>query len=202
MKIKICGLRREQDINYVNELKPDYVGFVFANSKRQISPHKAKKLIEQLDTSIKKVGVFVNEDKEYIKYIAESCNLDILQFHGDEKPKDLRGFNQEIWKSFSIKDKSSFKQLEDYKVDGYLLDTFLDGKRGGTGKVFDWTLIPHSYRDKFIILAGGLNFENIDMAIEKVKPKVVDINSGIEINGYKDFTEMKKIIEKARGQNG
>ncbi len=198
MKIKICGLRREEDINYVNELKPDYVGFIFAKSKRQITPYKAKKLIEQLDKSIKKVGIFVNEDKENVKQIAKDCNLDVLQFHGDEQPDDIIGFEQEIWKSFNIKDENSFKHMENYNVDGYLLDTFVEGQRGGTGKAFNWDLISHSNKERFIILAGGLNFENIDVAIKKVKPQVVDVNSGIEVDGCKDFNKMKTIIEKVR----
>ncbi|MCK9267479.1 MAG: phosphoribosylanthranilate isomerase [Alkaliphilus sp.] len=202
MEIKICGLRREEDIDYVNKLKPDYVGFVFAKSKRQVTPYKAKKLIEELDKSIKKVGVFVNQNKEHIKQIAKICNLDVLQFHGDEKPGDIVGFEQKVWKSFSIKDKSSFKYMKYYDVNGYLLDTFIEGKKGGTGKVFDWDLISCLNKDGFIILAGGLNSENIDVAIKKVRPQVVDISSGVEVDGHKDFNKMKRIIEKARDKKG
>lgn len=198
MKIKICGIRRKEDIAYVNELKPDYVGFIFAKSTRQVRPHEAKELIDLLDKSIKKVGVFVNEDKESIKQIARDCSLDVLQLHGDEKPEFIIDFKEEIWKSFSIKDEESLKNIDCYKVEGYLLDTFIDGKRGGTGENFNWDLVPHLHKERFIILAGGLNIQNINRAIERVRPHVVDINSGIEIDGYKDFNKMKAIIERVR----
>ena len=198
MEIKICGLRREEDIDYVNKLEPDYVGFIFAKSKRQVTPYRAKKLIGELDKGIKRVGVFVNQNKEHIKQIAKICNLDVLQFHGDEKPGDIMGFEQKVWKSFSIKDESSFKHMEYYDVNGYLLDTFVEGKKGGTGKAFNWDLIYCLNKERFIILAGGLNFENIDVAIKKVRPQVVDISSGVEVGGCKDFNKMKRIIEKVR----
>lgn len=198
MKIKICGLRREEDIVCVNKLKPDYVGFIFAKSKRQVTVSEAKKLVGNLDKDIKKVGVFVNSDIKIVKNISEICSLDILQFHGDETSEYINKFQQETWKSFNIKDKNSLDELNNYKVDGYLLDSFVHGERGGTGKAFDWELINLSKREKFIILAGGLCFENISLGIEKISPNVVDINSGVEINGYKDFNKMKKIIKKVR----
>lgn len=198
MKVKICGLRREEDINYVNELKPDYVGFVFAKSKRQVTPYQGKKLIEKLDKSIKRVGVFVNSPMEEVKKIANICDLDILQFHGEESPGTLKEFQQQVWKAFRIKDDNSFKKLDNYSVEGYLLDTFVEGEEGGTGRIFDWQLIPPIQKKKFFILAGGLTVENIERAIKQVKPKVVDVSSGVEVNGYKDFNKMKKFIEKVR----
>lgn len=207
MKIKMCGLQRKEDIDYVNKLKPDYVGFIFAQSKRQVSPHRAKQLIEKLDKKIRKVGVFVNESKENVRRIAKDCKLDILQFHGYENPEFIMDFKKitfekEVWKSFSIKDKNSLKYMNDYKVDGYLLDTFVEGQRGGSGVAFNWDLVSHLSKEKFIILAGGLNIENIDKAIKKVKPQVLDISSGLEVNGYKDFNKMKAIMEKVRVKDG
>lgn len=198
MKIKICGLRRVEDINYVNELKPDYVGFVFAKSRRQITPYQGKKLIEKLDKRIKKVGVFVNSPIEEVKEIAHICGLDILQFHGDENPETLKGFQQEVWKSFRIKDHNSFKELDNYSVDGYLLDTFAKEEHGGTGKIFDWQLIPPEHKKKFMILAGGLTVENIRRAINEAEPKIVDVSSGVEVNGYKDFNKIKRFLKKVR----
>lgn len=198
MKIKICGLRRKEDIGYVNKLKPDYVGFIFAPSKRQVSLYRARDLIRGLDQGIKKVGVFVNESRERVEEIGEACRLDILQFHGEEGVDLVTGFKRDVWKAFSIKDENSLKDIGSYRVDGYLLDSFYEGKRGGTGKTFNWDLVAHLHREKFIILAGGLNLDNIGRAIARVRPQVVDLNSGVETGGYKDFNKMKTIIEKLR----
>lgn len=197
-RIKICGLTREEDIDHVNELKPDYVGFVFATSKRQVTPKEAIKLIEKLDKGIKKVGVFVNPSMEEARRIAEACDLDVLQFHGEEKPEDIIGFPQETWKSFRIKDQESFRELEAYSVGGYLLDTYVKGQQGGTGKAFDWNIDSNINKNKMIILAGGLSPENVEEAVRKMKPHVVDVSSGVETDGYKDFEKIKKFIEKVR----
>jgi len=198
MRIKICGLRREEDIDYVNKLKPDYVGFIFAKSKRQVSVQQGMELAKKVARGIKKVGVFVNSPTKEVKEIARICELDVLQFHGEEEPDSIQNYHQDVWKAFRIKDENSFKRLDEYSVKGYLLDTFMDGEIGGTGRTFDWSLIPDVHKEKFIILAGGLVLENIISAIDMVHPHVVDINSGVEINGYKDFNKMKEIIEKVR----
>lgn len=195
--IKICGLRREEDINYSNLLKPDYVGFVFAKSKRQVDKYKAKELIKKLDKDIKKVGVFLNEDKNKVCEIVKYCNLDIIQLHGDESPYYCRDFNFRIWKAIRVKGVESFKEIEKYDVDGFLFDTYTEGNYGGTGKYFDWRIIP-SRNDKYIVLAGGLNIENIEEAVKISHPNVVDVSSGVEIDGYKDFEKMKKFILKVR----
>lgn len=197
-RVKICGLTREEDIAYANALKPDYVGFVFAPSKRQIAVEEAIKLIEKLDKNIKKVGVFVNAPMEEVRRIAAVCKLDVLQFHGEEKPQEITDFPQEVWKSFRIKDRESYQQLEAYTVGGYLLDTYVKGQQGGTGKAFDWNIDSDICRNKFIILAGGLSSENIEEALEKMNPQVVDVSSGVETDGYKDFEKIKKFIEKVR----
>ncbi|QEK11761.1 phosphoribosylanthranilate isomerase [Crassaminicella thermophila] len=197
--VKICGLKREEDIIYVNKLKPDYVGFVFAKSSRQIDKYRAKKLIMGLDKGIKKVGVFSNHSIGKVKEIAEFCNLDILQFHGDEDPIYCNSFENTVWKAFRIKDGNILKKLEEYDVDGFLLDTFARGTYGGTGKSFDWKIVSNASENKFIILAGGLTSENVEDAIEIVKPQVVDVSSGVEVCGVKDFEKIKKFIKKVRG---
>jgi phosphoribosylanthranilate isomerase len=135
-KVKICGLKREEDILYVNKLKPDYVGFVFAESIRKVDKYRAKELTGGLDRSIKKVGVFLNESMEKVNEIADYCGLDVLQFHGDENPKYCNSFQHEIWKAFRIKDIHSLNEFERYNVDGFLLDTYIKGEYGGTGKTF------------------------------------------------------------------
>lgn len=197
-KVKICGLKSKQDIRYANQLKPYYVGFVFVESSREIDQYKAKELMNDLDKSIKKVGVFLNTPISEVKEIAHYCDLDILQFHGDEDPLYCQSFDQEVWKGFRIKDKDSLKQLVEYPVDGFLLDTFVKGQYGGTGKVFKWDMVTDISQDKFVILAGGLTSENVKQAIETAHPKVVDVSSGVEINGVKDYEKMKKLIENVR----
>ncbi len=197
-KVKICGLRRREDILYVNELKPDYVGFVFAKSKRQIDKYRTKELIDGLDKSIKTVGVFLNNTADAVKEISKFCNLDIIQFHGDESPEYCGLFNREVWKAFRVKDEDSLKALDKYKTYGYLLDTYVKGAYGGTGEIFNWNLASKTRAERFIILAGGLNYGNVDEAINLVKPSVVDVSSGVEIDGYKDFNRMKKFIERVR----
>lgn len=202
IKVKICGLTREEDITYVNQLKPDYVGFVFAKSKRQVSPVIVQRLKDKLDQSIKTVGVFVNTPIYEVKRVAEVCGLDIVQLHGEEKNEDIQSIPQEVWKSFRIKNIDSFQELDAYNVEGFLLDTYVEGEYGGTGKPFDWVEIPIVHREKFIILAGGLTSENVIHGIKKISPAVMDISSGVETNGYKDFDKMKQFIERVRGYDG
>ncbi|TCO73803.1 phosphoribosylanthranilate isomerase [Marinisporobacter balticus] len=200
-KIKICGLKREEDILYANALKPDYVGFVFAKSTRQIDMDTAKELISKLDKSIKTVGVFLNHSVYEVNKIEKFCNLDILQFHGEEPPEFCHSYEKEVWKAFRIKDENSLKALEAYKIDGCLLDTFVKGAHGGTGKIFNWEMIANISKNKFIILAGGLTPDNVEDAIKIVKPQIVDVSSGVEVEGTKNFEKMKKLIEKVRGCN-
>lgn len=198
-KVKICGLKREEDILYVNKLKPDYVGFVFAESTRKVDKLRAKELIKGLDRGIKKVGVFLNESMEQVNEIADYCGLDVLQFHGDEEPKYCNSFQYEIWKAFRIKDIHSLNEVKRYNVDGFLLDTFIKGQYGGTGKTFHWEMVSNISKSKNIILAGGLTPENVTTAINIIHPMVVDVSGGVEIEGHKDFHKMKNFIESVRG---
>lgn len=196
--IKICGLKRDEDIEYVNRLKPEYVGFVFAKSKRQIDSYMARKLIDGLNKDIKKVGVFSNNSIKEVKEIQRVCNLDVLQFHGDEDPSYCNYFGREVWKSFLIKDEKSLEVLDRYTIDKYLLDTWIEGKSGGTGKQFNWELAADISKNKNIVLAGGLFPGNVKKAIKIVKPALVDVSSGVETDGVKDFEKIKDFIEKIR----
>ncbi|QSZ28218.1 phosphoribosylanthranilate isomerase [Aceticella autotrophica] len=199
VKIKICGIRRIEDIEYLNILKPDYAGFVFAKSKRQVNIETAKALIEKLDKKIKTVGVFVNEDRNDVLNKANRLNLDVLQFHGDETPEytdNFKGFI--VWKAIRVKDIRDLELIKQYSVDGILLDSKIEGSFGGTGIPFDWNILNNVRMDKQLILAGGLNSDNILKAIEIVKPDIVDISSSVETEGYKDYKKMKEFIEKVR----
>lgn len=204
-QIKICGLKRMEDVDYVNELLPDYIGFVFAKSRRQVDLKLAKTLSEKLDPKIKKVGVFVNEDIDKVKAIKNGVSLDILQFHGDEDRKYLSNFKDFIvWKSKAI-DISLEKipnkliaDLNEYNIDAVVLDSSVRGKVGGTGKSFNWELAAEINLTSKLILAGGLSIDNVCEAISIVKPYAVDISSGVETDGAKDFNKIKKFIEKVR----
>lgn len=200
VKVKICGLRRKEDIEYANELKPDYVGFVFAKSKRQIEVEQALDLISLLDKEIKTVGVFVNEPVENALKIAQTLNLDVLQFHGDETQDYIDNFkNFTVWKAIRIKDKEDLEKTKEFKVNSFVFDTLTKNEYGGTGKTFNWEVLKGFELNVPIILAGGLNENNVEEAIKIVDPYAVDVSSGVETEGYKDFKKMKSFIEKVRG---
>lgn len=215
-KVKICGLTRKEDIEYVNELLPDYVGFVFAKSKRQVPLDRAKELINLLNKNIQTVGVFQDEDIEKVKNTAEYLKLDIIQLHGNEDGdyvKKLYPFK--VWKSLGIdaadsldnndllQNRVNFHQenldkLSLYEIEALLVDSSVKGAKGGTGISFNWDILNDLVLNKKFILAGGLNCENIQKAIEKVKPYAVDVSSGVEENGIKNYDKMKNFIEKVR----
>lgn len=199
MEIKICGLTRLEDIEFVNDLKPDYVGFVFATSKRRIDKEKCKELTKLLNKDIKKIGVFVNSPVNEVNEIAKYCDLDICQLHGEESPKQCADIIRDVWKAFRIKGKESLDNILDYNVSGYLLDAYHENIYGGTGKTFQWDLITEINKDKKIILAGGITPENVQKALEITNVQIIDVSSGVESNGIKDYEKMKKLIERVRG---
>jgi len=205
-KIKICGIKRSEDVQYVNKYLPDYIGFVFAESKRKVSMEQAVKLRNELDPRIKAVGVFVNEDMDKVAETALKCRLDCIQLHGDENGQyveDLRDLLKsqsdiEIWKAIRIKDEKSLFILDEYEVDTFVLDTFVEGTYGGAGKVFDWKLAKLAKSFGKIIVAGGLSSDNVSDAIELVLPYGVDVSSNVETDGVKDEEKIRCFIEKVR----
>lgn len=206
-KIKICGLTRKEDIEYVNKLCPDYIGFVFAKGRRMVTVERAKELMDLLNKKIETVGVFVNEDIEKIKYTAQYLKLNIIQLHGTEDEQymeRLKAFR--IWKAVGISTDSNsnnenvlpgIQTISPY-TEGILLDSITKGIQGGTGISFNWNIIKKIHIDKPIILAGGLNPENVLKAVEEVKPYAVDVSSGVEVDGVKDFNKINKFIKKVR----
>jgi phosphoribosylanthranilate isomerase len=199
-KIKVCGLTREVDIEYVNELKPDYIGFVFAKSKRKISADDALPLRENLNEDIKVVGVFVNESIEEVKEIAKKVRLDVLQFHGEEDLDYMSNFKDyEVWKALSVNCEEDLIGMDKFKDVRILLDSKVEGMLGGTGKAFDWNILKKYNFNNKIILAGGLNTENIESTRNFVHSYAVDVSSGVETDGVKDYNKIKKFIEKVRG---
>lgn len=199
VEIKICGLQRVKDIEIINTLDVQYVGFVFAPSKRKVTVEKVKTLRSLLNSNIKAVGVFVNESIDTVNSIATSCKLDIVQLHGEETPLFCSQVIVPVWKALSISSRSDIRMHRTYpNAAGILLDTFAWGEKGGTGKTFNWSLAKGISKEKFTILAGGLTSDNVHMAIQALKPHIVDVSSGVEVEGCKDKNKIQQFIRRVR----
>lgn len=186
VKIKICGLRREKDIEFINELKPDYAGFILTDGfRRSITISQAKRLKALLDENINAVGVFVNDDIEKINTLIRDKVIDIVQLHGTETPEYCEKINAPVIKYFNP---DSFDKTEKYETDFFLFDSGT-----GSGKVFEWDKIPET--EKPFFLAGGINKENIKKAITDIRPYCIDLSSAVETNGVKDYNKIKEIME-------
>ena len=198
-KIKICGLKRKEDIEYVNELKPDYIGFVFANSKRKVDKDTAKELKKLLDNDIMSVGVFVDEDIDFVAELVKDKVIDVIQLHGREDENYISTLkaklddDTQIIKAVKVKSIEDIMNAKKFDVDYLLLDTYAENVAGGSGKEFDKTLIPEDMGDYF--LAGGLNENNLEKTIATYHPFAVDLSSGVETDGVKDRDKIKRVIE-------
>ncbi len=196
-KIKFCGLTRECDILAANELLPDYIGFVFAKkSRRYVSPDRAEKLKAGLDPHIQAVGVFVNESPETIADLLQSGIIDIAQLHGQEDDAYINRLqsltNHPLIQAFRINHKEDVTRAIESSAD-YIL---LDSGEGGTGTVFDWSLLKEINRPYF--LAGGLHAGNVADAITNLNLFAVDVSSGIETDQHKDVQKMTSFIAAVR----
>ena len=197
--VKMCGLSRKSDIQAVNEIKPEYIGFVFwTKSKRYISPEKAFELKKLLDENIKAVGVFVDEDIEKVAELLENNVIDIAQLHGSETEdyiNKLRSMTKKpVIKAFRITSKNDVEKAVNSTADMILLDAGM-----GDGKIFDWSLLRDIKRPYF--LAGGLNCENIADAVRNINPYAVDVSSGIETDGLKDIKKMAVFAKTVRKED-
>lgn len=198
--IKMCGLFREEDISFANTLLPDYIGFVFyKKSCRYVDKEKARSLKSLLNKKIKAVGVFVDEDISFIAELANEGIIDLIQLHGHEDENYIRRLKYElkdnpikIIKAVVVKDIKDIDQItDDPFTDFYLLDSGM-----GSGNTFDWQLLNEVKKPFF--LAGGLNNENIKEALKSVNPYAVDVSSGIETDGIKDFNKMNIFADIVR----
>lgn len=201
VRIKICGITNEEDALAAARFGADALGFIFAPSPRRISPEKARQIVEALPPLVQTVGVFVDEDLEEVSSIAEMCGLDILQFHGNESAEYCNSFDWRVIKAMRLKDRHDLQSLPKYKdvVHALLLDTHVPDKLGGTGMTFDWELAVEARKYGRIILAGGLNPENVAAAISIVKPYAVDASSSLEHSpGIKDHEKIIQFIAKVR----
>lgn len=202
MNIKICGLKEAGPAVRAAELGADFLGFVFAESPRKVTPEQARLIISQLPSRVRKVGVFVDEDPQVINDIVSYCGLDLAQLHGRETPADCRELSCPVIKGFRVKDAGSLEDLEPYRghVEMFLLDTYVKGVAGGTGKTFDWSLARHAAEYGKILLAGGLNPENVGSAVKAARPFGVDVSSGVETGGNKDLAKIEAFIRQVRGK--
>ena len=198
-KIKICGLSREYDIKAVNEIKPEYIGFVFfKKSRRYVSPEKALELKKILDKEIKAVGVFVDEDIKTVEKFLKSGIIDIAQLHGNETDDYIKSLKeltvQPVIKAFKIRSLSDIEKSEKSLADMILLDAGM-----GDGKVFDWSLVSGFKRPYF--LAGGLDCTNAQSAVSQLHPYALDVSSGVETGGLKDIQKMTAFINAVRKED-
>ena len=215
-KVKMCGISKVETIPAVVEAKPDYMGLVFASSKRQVTVDQAKTLVEELhkqytkrynngaeqsnNDEIKTVGVFVNETLDNLVSIATETNLDAVQLHGDEDEAFIQSLkertNVEVWKAVQIRSAADAEVWIDSSADMLLFDAYHKDERGGTGEVFDWTSLDEFERP--FMLAGGIDGTNVARAIRTVRPYGIDISSGIETNGVKDDEKIKAFTNIVR----
>ena len=185
MKVKICGMRRKEDILYANILKPDYIGFIFAEGfKRQISYDLAYELKAMLDKNIKAVGVYINQPIDFIKEAVDRNIIDMIQLHGNESDEYIK----------ELKNKVSIPIINVYRISSYADYVLYDGKNPGSGERLDYKNIDKS---KPFFIAGGINIDNV-FEFKELNPYCIDTSSGVEVEGVKDFDKMKEFIRRVR----
>jgi phosphoribosylanthranilate isomerase len=207
-RIKVCGITSTEDAKGAIQIGVDAIGFIFAeNSPRYISPEKAKEIVTQLPPFIHFVGVFVDKDPIEIQEIIEYCGLSYVQLHGGEDAEYCRKLAQAatpcmLIKAFRVGSRTMAADFTSYEdsVKGFLLDTYIEGQKGGTGKSFDWSIIESLKLQLPVILAGGLTPENVAEAIRTVRPFAIDLNSGVEEEpGKKDLARLRSLVKVVDG---
>ena len=196
-RIKLCGLTRPCDIEWANDLRPDYIGFVFARkSRRYVSPEIAKALRAELDPAIQAVGVFVNEAPEVVADLLNTGVIGLAQLHGGEDEDYIKALrkltDRPLIQAFRVENTADLEQARQSTADHVLLDS----GAGGTGTAFDWALLTTFDRPFF--LAGGLAPENVRQAVQTIRPFAVDVSSGIETDGAKDYIKMTAFVNAVR----
>ncbi len=199
-RIKICGITNESDALHAVACGADALGFVFfAGSPRCVDPASVRAIVEQLPTNVVKVGLFVNEQPEVVNRTVTESGIDLVQLHGDETPEYCRQIDKPVMKALRVRNEESLAGWQDYPTEAILLDAWHPDKFGGTGEACDWELAGEMARQTNIILAGGLNPDNIAEAVKIVQPHGVDVSSGVEQSpGRKDPEKVAAFIENAR----
>lgn len=201
-RIKVCGITNKTDAFMCIDAGIEVLGFVFVNeSPRKIDPREAQRIISDLPPFIVTVGVFANQPENQVIEIANLCNLNILQLHGNESPDYCSSLNRKIIKAFRIRSSADFEVMSEYKVSGYLLDNYEEERAGGTGRSFEWGLATNTSKYGPIILAGGLTPENVNRAISIVQPYAVDVSTGVEEKdtpGKKNKIKLNEFIRQVQ----
>lgn len=205
-KIKICGLRRREDVDYVNRWQPDYIGFILADGfRRQILPEQAAELADHLDSRIQRVGVFVNQPVEFVSDLLDRGIIQLAQLHGDEDEEYIRSLREtcekrrcqfQIMQAVRVRKAEDILRAQESSADFLLLDAWSEKSVGGNGETFDWSLIQGLNRPFF--LAGGLGADNVAEAVRCVQPYGVDASSSLETEGYKDPDKIRKFVETVK----
>jgi len=201
VRVKICGITRAEDAAAAVEAGADALGFIFSDaSPRLVTTAQAAGIIRTLPPFVARVGVFVNASESEVRRAVMECGINVLQFHGEERPPFCRQFGLPVLKAFRISDAQSLKPLSDYSSETWLLDSYVAGQRGGTGSVFNWDLAAVAVKQGGrVILAGGLTPENVVEAIRRVRPYALDVSSGVESDpGKKDAAKIRAFIQAAK----
>lgn len=204
VRVKFCGMTRPDDARYAAQLGADAIGLIFyPPSPRSVNPEQACKVLATLPAMVTTVGVFVNPSHEELDAVLDRVPLDMVQFHGDESPQQCALSSRPWMKAVAMRDDVDLAECASQYAGAraLLLDTFSVAVKGGTGRTFDWTLIPADLGMP-IVLAGGLDAGNVGAALEAVRPHALDVNGGVEsAPGIKDHTKMKAFMnEVQRGQ--
>ena len=201
VKVKVCGISNPEMVKQLVKLELDFIGFIFyKKSPRYVSNQIAKNLLNIDFSNTRPVCVYVNPTKDYVLETSSYFDNPILQFHGEEPESFCNSFNLEYWKAIRVKNSSSFAEILSYQsAKAILLENHKDGLYGGTGEVFDWSLIKaHGHQNKKIILSGGINIENVDNAKDTL-PWCIDLNSGVESSeGKKDIKLITNILNNIK----
>jgi phosphoribosylanthranilate isomerase len=200
VKVKICGITNIDDARHAAACGADALGFVFfAKSPRSIGPEEARSIIAALPPFVASVGLFVNEDPQRIRSIADFCGLDTLQLHGDEPPERCFFAPRRVIKALRVKDATSLFGHGSYAVSALLLDAWNAENYGGTGHRCDWEMAATIASERMMLLAGGLTPENVAEAVRTVRPYGVDVSSGVESSpGCKDRQKVADFIRNAK----
>lgn len=198
MKIKICGITNIEDALDATALGASALGFIFSESPRKVSPEVVKNIISKLPPFICTVGVFVNEDINWINKVADECNLSMVQLHGNESPDECKQIIKPKLKAIRILGPQDLEIIEKYQntVSGILLDTYVHNAHGGTGQTFDWGIANEAKKYNIpIIVAGGITPDNICQAIQTASPYGIDLSSGVESSpGKKDYDKLQRLF--------
>lgn len=198
VRVKICGIGDSATGVAAAEAGADAIGLIFAPSRRCVTMERAREIVKALPPFVARVGVFVDETRDRIVETVETVGLDTVQLHGSESPGFAQSFSRPVLKAIRVRDEGSLTALDDYVVAAYLLDAYDPEVLGGTGRTFDWSLATAAALRHRIILSGGLRPDNVQEALDRVRPYGVDVSSGVETSGVKDHAKIREFVHLVR----